>query len=285
MEIIRDNHKLREVITSWRRQGETIGFVPTMGYLHRGHLSLIEIASQKATKKIASIFVNPAQFNDPEDLKKYPVDLPRDFELLSSVGTDAVYVPTPELIYESNFQSWVELTEIPLGFEGASRAGHFKGVSTVVAILFNLVQPDVAIFGEKDFQQLRIIETMVQQLKFNIEIVRGPTLREEDGLAMSSRNVRLSAEARKIAPEIYKSLQLISALAKDGEQQATKLIDKALKHLSGFPEIQIDYLALIDQKTFKEVATVDSQNRLQSRIIFAGILDGIRLIDNISLGG
>ncbi len=280
MIIVNEISALKELILGWRKENrEIIGFVPTMGYLHEGHTSLIKLAKNEASKTIVSIFVNPTQFNDPEDLKKYPVDLPRDFSLLKGVGVDAVFVPTPEMIYSKPFQSWVSLSDLPLQYEGASRPGHFNGVSTVVTILFNLVEPHLAVFGEKDFQQLRIIETMVEELKSNIKIVRGPTVRESDGLAMSSRNVRLNPEARKIAPEIYRSFRLAIESVKKGEREVGKLKSLLTTHFEKFPEIKTDYLSFVDQKDLREVKTVD----MNTRIIFAGMLDKVRLLDNCAV--
>lgn len=279
MEVINNIKNLREIVKDWRKNGETIGFVPTMGYLHQGHLSLVNISKGKTSKTVASIFVNPTQFNDPKDFEKYPINLDRDFELLKSVSTDAVFVPTKDMIYQDKFQSWVELSDLPKVLEGASRPGHFKGVSTVVTALFNLVDPDLAVFGEKDFQQLRIIETMVRDLHLDIEIVRGPIFREEDGLAMSSRNVRLSPLARNIAPTIYKSLAAMRELALKGEKNVGAIIDIGLAVLSKRAEIKIDYLQIVDEATLLPL-----QNLIPgSRFLVAVELDGVRLIDNIGL--
>ena len=279
MLVLKDIESLRGLITSWRKSGEVIGFVPTMGYLHEGHTSLVKLAQKRATKTIASIFVNPAQFNDPKDFEKYPIDLPRDFSVLEEIGTDAVFIPTKDMIYGPDFQSWVELGDITKLWEGASRPGHFRGVSTVVSILFHLVEPSLAVFGEKDFQQLRVIETMVKDLHMNIEIVRGPIVREHDGLAMSSRNVRLSPEARKIAPRIFESLNMILECIKAGENKADALILKAKEHLASFPEINIDYLSIVDERTLLPLKEV----KPLARIITTMSLGGIRLLDNMQL--
>ena len=169
--------KARSEVQTLKRRGCRIGFVPTMGYLHEGHLSLVEIAKQHADVVLASIFVNPTQFNNPVDLEKYPRDIPRDLQLLGKVGTHGVFMPTPELMYSGVHESWVELSRLTADWEGAHRPGHFRGVTTVVSMLFNVVQPDVAVFGEKDFQQLRVIERMVDDLKFPLRIVRGALVR------------------------------------------------------------------------------------------------------------
>jgi len=279
MEIINDIESLKEMIGFWKRSNLKIGFVPTMGYLHNGHGSLVNLAKTKASKIIVSIFVNPTQFNDPEDLKKYPIDLPRDFSLLKELNVDAVFVPTPAMIYGADFESWVELIKLPNLYEGGSRPGHFKGVSTVVTILFNLVEPDFAVFGEKDFQQLRIIETMVKDLKMNIEILRGPTVREADGLAMSSRNVKLSKETREIAPEIFKALSLMQDAVKKGERLSSVLWQAARSQLAKFPDIEVDYLSIVREKDLISVNQLESS----CRVLFAGYLNKIRLIDNLRL--
>lgn len=216
--------KLRQTLKAFRGAGESIAFVPTMGFLHEGHLSLVRTARRYASRVVVSIFVNPAQLNDPADFEKYPIDLVRDEQLLVSEGVDVLFIPTTETIYgskklsaDSEYQSWVSVDRLTQPLEGAHRPGHFRGVTTVVSVLFNLVQPDVAVFGEKDFRQLRVIEQMVLDLKFPIKIVRGELVREPDGLAMSSRNVRLSPAARSAALSISRGLMRAQQLFKEGE--------------------------------------------------------------------
>lgn len=271
---------LRAAVREWKMQGLSVGFVPTMGYLHEGHISLVELAKRRSDRVVVSIFVNPTQFNDPRDLEKYPRDLPRDVEMLRKAGTHGVFFPTPESMYAPGHESWVELSDLPLDHEGAHRPGHFRGVTTVVSMLFNLVQPDIAIFGEKDFQQLRIIERMVDDLKFPIEIVRGPLIREADGLAMSSRNVRLQGEARTRALLISKGLFAARAAFAHGEQSAAALREIVMKTLTGVPEVAVEYVEVVEETKLSRVETATAS----SRIIVAVMVSGVRLIDNIALG-
>jgi pantoate--beta-alanine ligase len=269
---------IRRFVAEARGSHKRIGFVPTMGYLHEGHLSLVKRAAEESDIVIASIFVNPTQFNNPDDLKKYPRDIPRDLKLLSSVGTTAVFLPTPEMIYGPHFQSWVNLQDLPLPFEGAHRPGHFQGVSTIVSILFNLVEADCAVFGEKDFQQLRIIERMVEDLKFRVKILRGELIRDPDGLAMSSRNVRLSPESRGVALGISRGLRAAAEGFAAGERRAGVLRDRVARELAG-PAVEIDYIAVADEETLREVETITAR----ARLLVAATIGGVRLIDNTAL--
>ncbi len=271
--------EIRSAVRAQKQKGRRIGFVPTMGYLHQGHLSLIEKAKELSDCVVASVFVNPTQFNDKRDFEKYPVDIPRDSKLLESVGTEALFLPSAKEIYAEGFQSWVELSELPLKWEGAFRPGHFKGVSTVVSILFNAVMPDIAVFGEKDFQQLRIIERMVEDLKFSVRVVRGETVRESSGLAMSSRNVRLSAEGREIAANIHKSLLAARDSFKRGERDLEKLRAVVTAQLVNTPQIEPEYVAIVDEATLAETNPLPSN----SRALIAAKLEGVRLIDNLPL--
>jgi pantoate--beta-alanine ligase len=269
---------IRRFVDAARAKNLRIGFVPTMGYLHEGHLSLVRRAALESDLVVASIFVNPTQFNNPEDLKKYPRDIPRDLELLRSVGTAAVFLPTPEMIYGSGFQSWVNLKDLTSSLEGAHRPGHFQGVTTIVSILFNLVEADCAVFGEKDFQQLRIIERMVEDLKFRVKIIRGELVRDPDGLAMSSRNVRLSPESRAVALGISRGLRAAVAASTAGEHRAGTLRALVARELAG-AAVEIDYIAIADEATLSEVELVTGP----SRILVAATIGGVRLIDNMAL--
>lgn len=269
---------IRRFVAEVRGRGLRIGFVPTMGYLHDGHLSLVRRAAQESDVVVASIFVNPAQFNNPEDLTRYPRDIPRDLELLRSVGTAAVFLPTPEMIYAPGYQSWVNLKDLTTPLEGAHRPGHFQGVTTIVSILFNLVEADCAVFGEKDFQQLRIIERMVEDLKFRVKIVRGELVRDPDGLAMSSRNVRLSPEDRATALGISRGLRAATAAFEAGERRAGPLRDLVLRELPA-PAAEIDYIAVAAEETLDEVTVVTTP----ARILVAATIGGVRLIDNMAL--
>jgi pantoate--beta-alanine ligase len=249
-----------------------------MGYLHEGHLSLVRRAALDSDVVVASIFVNPAQFNNPEDLEKYPRDIPRDLEMLRSVGTAAVFLPTPEMMYGAGFESWVNLTDLTSPLEGAHRPGHFQGVTTVVSMLFNIVEADCAVFGEKDFQQLRIIERLVEDLKFRVEVIRGALVRDPDGLAMSSRNVRLSPESRAQALGISRGLRAAVAAYRAGERRAESLRHLVLRELAG-PDVRVDYVAVALECTLREVETVTEP----ARVLVAATVGGVRLIDNSAL--
>ncbi|MBN8549641.1 MAG: pantoate--beta-alanine ligase [Deltaproteobacteria bacterium] len=269
---------VRAEVSGLKRQGKRIGLVPTMGYLHEAHLSLVTLVKQHCDVVLATIFVNPAQFNDPSDLEKYPRDIPRDLRMLESVGTHGVFIPTPSMMYGPAFESWVELSAMPLRHEGQHRPGHFRGVSTVVSMLFNVTQPDVAIFGEKDFQQLRILERMVDDLKFPIQVLRGPLVREPDGLAMSSRNVRLDAESRKKALSISRGLFEARAAFLGGERRADALRGFVVASLQA-EGLSAEYIEVVEEDTLEPKTTVD-QN---CRILVAVPVGPVRLIDNIAL--
>lgn len=270
---------LREKLGAWRAKGETIGFVPTMGYLHQGHLSLLELAKAHSTKQVASVFVNPTQFNSNEDFEKYPRNLQADFELLEKAGADLVFAPSTEEVYAAQQQICIAPGALAQKHEGEFRPGHFAGVLTVVSILFNLFQPDIAVFGEKDFQQLRLIEQLVDQLKFPVRIVRGPTVREADGLAMSSRNARLSSKARQEAAVISQGLFLARKLYQQGERGAEKLINAAQQVWVQCSALKPEYLRLVDQKNLEPLKIVDRP----SRLLAAAYIEGVRLIDNLAL--
>jgi pantoate--beta-alanine ligase len=276
--VAEDIATVRSFVTAARRRGQRIGFVPTMGYLHEGHLSLVRRAALDSDVVVASIFVNPAQFNNPEDLEKYPRDIPRDLEMLRSVGTAAVFLPTPEMMYGAGFESWVNLTDLTSPLEGAHRPGHFQGVTTVVSMLFNIVEADCAVFGEKDFQQLRIIERLVEDLKFRVEVIRGALVRDPDGLAMSSRNVRLSPESRAQALGISRGLRAAVAAYRAGERRAESLRHLVLRELAG-PDVRVDYVAVALERTLREVETVTEP----ARVLVAATVGGVRLIDNSAL--
>lgn len=272
-----DITELRRQIKSWRQRGETIAFVPTMGNLHQGHLSLVEVAKQRADRVVASIFVNPMQFDDASDLSAYPRTLEADSEALSREGVDLLFTPTPAVIYPKGLdkQTFVEVPEISDILCGESRPGHFRGVATVVNKLFNLVQPDVACFGEKDYQQLRVIRLMVEDLSMNIEIVGVPTCRETDGLAMSSRNGYLNAEERTQAPLLAHVMRHL------GEQLCTGMdIDNAVSQAvsalndKGFIT---DYIKVRNALDLRPAQTCDKD----LVILMAAFLGKARLIDNL----
>ncbi len=257
----------------------TVGLVPTMGFLHDGHLSLIRRARDECKRVIVSIFVNPTQFGPKEDLAKYPRDLERDFRLIEPF-TDLVWTPTPEIMYPTGYQTWVEVEAMTSPLEGAMRPGHFKGVTTVVAKLFNAVQPHKAYFGQKDAQQVAVIRRMARDLNFPIEIVVCPTEREADGLAMSSRNVYLDAEQRKAATILFRSLSAAKELYETGERDAEKVRGKMKEVLAGEPLAEAQYVSCADYDTLEELEVIRGKTLL-SMAVFIG---KTRLIDNFVLG-
>ena len=257
----------------------TVGFVPTMGFLHEGHLSLIRRTRDECDHVIVSIFVNPTQFGPKEDLAKYPRDLERDFRLIEPY-TDLVWTPSAEIMYPTGYQTWVEVEAVARPLEGAMRPGHFKGVTTVVAKLFNAVQPHKAYFGQKDAQQVAVIRQMTRDLNFPIEIVVCPTTREPDGLAMSSRNVYLDAKQRQAATVLFRSLSAAKELFEAGERDAEKVRGKMKEVLASEPLAEPQYVSCADYDTLEELDTVKGK-ALLSMAVFIG---KTRLIDNFVLG-
>jgi len=258
----------------------TVGLVPTMGFLHEGHLSLIRRAREDCDRIVVSIFVNPTQFGQNEDLSKYPRDIDRDLKLIEPLGTDLVWMPTPEIMYPDGFQTWVEVGTITTPLEGAMRPGHFRGVTTVVSKLFNGVQPHKAYFGQKDAQQAAVIRRMVLDLNFPIEIVVCRIVREADGLAMSSRNVYLDPEQRKAATVLFRSLSAAKELFEDGERNTEKIRDKMKEILAGEPLAKPQYVSCADYDTLEELTEIKGK-ALLSMAVFIG---KTRLIDNFVLG-
>jgi len=264
------------------REGRTIGFVPTMGALHEGHLSLVRQAQRESDLVVASVFVNPTQFDRPEDFEKYPVTLDADLAMLGAAGVAAVYLPTKEQMYRNGYATFVEVIG-PLTDKlcAVARPGHFRGVATVVAKLFNAVQPDVAVFGQKDLQQVLIINRMVQDLDLPIRIVVGPTVREADGLAMSSRNRRLDAAHRQIALTLPRGLELANRAFKAGETSSMKLTTILAEELLQHEDTELDYADVVSLDGFLEVDTADERCVMAA----AAFVGGVRLIDHIHLGG
>jgi pantoate--beta-alanine ligase len=263
-----------------RRENRTIAFVPTMGFLHEGHLSLLRTGRERADILVASIFVNPAQFAPNEDFEAYPRDMARDLALAETVGTDIVFTPNDAMMYGEGFQTYVRPERLDRGLCGVSRPIFFRGVATVVTKLFNIVRPDIAVFGEKDYQQLVIIRRMVQDLDFGIEIVAGPTVREDDGLAMSSRNAYLQPDQRPAALSLYQALQQSQASVRVGERDAGKLIAAATRHIASFDDTAIDYIVIVDPETLENMTVVDGP----ARMAMAVRVGTTRLIDNMALG-
>ena len=278
MLVVNDIPTLRQTISQFRQQGETIAFVPTMGNLHDGHLTLVREAQQRARRVVVSIFVNPMQFDRAEDLANYPRTLEQDCARLRAAGVDAVFTPTPEIMYPHGLgaQTYVEVPGISTLLEGALRPGHFRGVATVVTKLFNLVQPDVACFGQKDYQQLALIRQMVADMAMPIEIVGVPTVRAEDGLALSSRNGYLSAAERAIAPKLARVMRQLGERIEQGEQDYEALIQQATEQLDegGF---RTDAIDLVDAETLLPLGA-QSQKAV---ILMAAFLGRARLIDNL----
>jgi pantoate--beta-alanine ligase len=279
MEIITVIKNMQARSDNMRREGKTIVFVPTMGFLHEGHLSLIREGQKYGDGLVVSIFVNPAQFGPGEDLETYPRDFGRDLELLRKEGVDAVFAPDAAEMYGKNFQTFVELEKLPKHLCGLSRPLFFKGVATVVTKLFNIVKPHVAIFGEKDYQQLTVIRQMVRDLDFDIKIVGARTVREADGLAMSSRNTYLSSKQRMSALALNRSLKKAQELVGNGLKDTAKIIEETAKMIQSHPEAEIDYIVICDPETLDDMKTIDRP----ARMALAVKVGKARLIDNIML--
>jgi pantoate--beta-alanine ligase len=260
---------------------EPVGLVPTMGFLHRGHLSLVEAARRDCAGVVASIFVNPTQFGPQEDFAAYPRDLPRDLDLLEKAGADLVWTPTPEIMYPSGYQTWVSVEGLTNPLEGAMRPGHFRGVTTVVAKLFNAVQPQRAYFGQKDAQQAAVIRRMALDLNFPLEVIVCSTVREADGLAMSSRNTYLNPAERQAAPVLYHSLQQAQAEYANGERDADKLRRVMRQIIEKEPLAKLQYVSCADPLTLQELEGQINGEALLSMAVFFG---KTRLIDNVVIG-
>ncbi len=271
--------ELRTEIKALKRTGKTIGFVPTMGALHEGHLSLARTLKVHCDVRVCSIFVNPTQFNDPKDYQAYVINLENDQKLLEREGVDILFAPSVDEMYPAGFQSTVSLSEITKPWEGASRPGHFAGVATVVTMLFNAVQPDCAIFGEKDFQQLRLIEQMVSDLKMDISIIRGALVRDSDGLALSSRNARLSPQGRVNSLALSRGLYAAKEACQGGEKNAKALEEIVARSVRQVPGAEIDYIAAVREDTLAPVSEIAGA----CRILVVVKIDGVRLLDNMAI--
>lgn len=308
MKIIHSPQELQQLVKDWRCAGETVGFVPTMGALHEGHLALARAARDGNTKFVASLFVNPTQFGPNEDFAKYPRPLERDEDLLREAGCDVLFVPQlnemynrssePDLVHPGQpqggannggysngglshgIQTWVEVGKLGEIWEGVVRPGHLRGVSTVVSKLFNIVKPHRAYFGEKDYQQLKVIERLVKDLFFDLEIVAVPTVRDEDGLALSSRNAYLAPDERDAALAISKALRRGAELAGQGERDVTKLGVAMQQICETQPLIALQYIAVVDAET---LAPLQQLTGAPARVLIAARVGHTRLIDNISI--
>lgn len=280
MEIINRRQRMASLARKLRRENKTIGFVPTMGALHEGHLALIKEARQMSDVVVVSIFVNPTQFNEQSDFDKYPRDLTTDAALLSEYQVDYIFAPETSEIYSDNFSTFVYVEGLTETLEGAARPGHFRGVATIVTILFNTIRPDFAFFGQKDAQQIAIIKRLTQDLGFDTEIIVAPTVREESGLAMSSRNSRLSDEERQKASIIYKALRQAKSAAREGERNAAHLALIVRQKIESEPLAQIDYVAVVDNETLEPIEKI----RENAALVAVAVRFGkVRLIDNIVL--
>ena len=276
MIVARSIDKVRKIINKAKKEDKTIGFVPTMGALHNGHLSLVKKAKKECDFVVVSIFVNPIQFGPKEDYKKYPRTFKEDKKLLLGY-TDLLFFPSVETMYKKDHSTFVEETDLSRFLCGASRSGHFRGVCTVVAKLFNIVEPDIAYFGKKDYQQALIIKRMVRDLNFKVKIKVLPIVREKDGLAMSSRNTYLNKEERKEAICLYKALNLAKNIIKEGERDPKIVIEKMKNLISSYSSAKIDYIKITDPYTLKDIEKIEKKV-LVALAIFIGTT---RLIDNI----
>jgi len=270
---------MQQFSRSVRQAGKRLGFVPTMGALHAGHLSLVKMARERSDCVAVSIFVNPLQFGPTEDFSMYPRTFERDCQLLESEGVDVVFAPTVEAMYPTGAKTTVEVAEISDRLDGRSRPGHFKGVTTVVSKLFNIVQPDFAFFGQKDAAQVAILRRMVRDLNFDLEIVVGPIVREPDGLAMSSRNAYLSPEERKQALVLHRALVQVERRFTSGERDVQRLVSAGKQVIAGEPAAKLDYLEIVDPDTLEPVSDL-SCGALVAVAVWIG---ATRLIDNLSL--
>ncbi|CZF78162.1 pantoate--beta-alanine ligase [Grimontia sp. AD028] len=280
MQVIAEIAPLREQVQQWRREGQRIAFVPTMGHLHDGHLTLVRRARENADVVVVSIFVNPMQFDKADDLAAYPRTLDEDIAKLNTEGVEVVFTPTADIMYPNGMDNhaFVDVPGLSGVLEGASRPGHFKGVATVVSKLFNMVQPDVACFGEKDFQQLAVIKKMVDDLCLPIEIIPVATVREMDGLAMSSRNTRLTVDERQRAPVLAKTLRWISSQMRGGRSDYSELVLDGNDQLRA-AGLEPDEIFIRDANTLQPI----SEHTSKAVILAAAFLSQVRLIDNLTV--
>lgn len=276
MKIVSTVEEVRAEVKRWREEGLTVGLVPTMGYLHEGHKSLIDKAVEQNDKVVVSVFVNPIQFGPTEDLATYPRDLQRDSALCENAGADLIFHPEKEDMYFDDFCTYIDMENLTKGLCGKTRPTHFRGVCTVVGKLFNIVQPDRAYFGQKDAQQLAVIRRMVRDLNFNLEIIGCPIIREEDGLAKSSRNTYLSPEERQAATILHKGLTKGEELVRGGEKNAATVVNAIREVIETEPLAKIDYVEMVDFDNIQPVETIEG-TVLTAVAVYIG---KTRLIDN-----
>ena len=277
--VVQSVAELRHVLDAVRREGRRIGFVPTMGALHEGHLSLVRASKAECDYTVVSIYVNPSQFAPTEDLAKYPRTLQADLDALAGCGVELVFAPTNDEVYRPGHASWVEVESVTAPLEGQCRPGHFRGVATIVLKLFNMVGPDVAYFGQKDYQQAQVIRRMVADLDVPVRLKVCPTVREPDGLAMSSRNVYLSPDARRRSLVLWQSLQLAGELLRQGERNAAEIVRRMREVIMTAGDARIDYVALVDPDTLQPVAEISGS----TVAVLAVKIENTRLIDNCLL--
>ncbi len=279
MHTVRSPKKMQKICGELKSKGKTISFVPTMGYLHEGHLSLVRIAKKKSDVLVVSVFVNPTQFGPKEDLGKYPRDFKRDRLLLKREGCDFVFNPRAKDMYPEGYLTYVNVDQITGKLEGLIRPGHFRGVTTIVAKLFNIVQPDVAVFGQKDAQQAVVLKKMVDDLNYKVKMIIAPTVREKDELALSSRNKYLSGEERKQAAVLYRSLREAKRLIGKGERRSNKIITRMRNMISKQPSAELDYIAITDAHTLELLTKLKGEVLISLATRFGKA----RLIDNIKV--
>ena len=276
MEVIATVKEMQRRSEQLRQEEKTIAFVPTMGYLHEGHLTLMREGKQRGDVLIISIFVNPTQFVPGEDYERYPRDMKRDLRLAQKVGVDIVFTPSAHEMYPNGFQTTVEVEKVTKNLCGISRPSHFRGVTTVVIKLFNIVKPHLTLFGQKDYQQLVTIKRMVEDLNMDIEVIGIPTVREHDGLAMSSRNAYLSPQKRKVATRLYRALRTVEGLFRQGERNTAAILSKIRGIIEEENSATIDYVKICDAHTLEDIEEIKSE----AIIALAVQIDKTRLIDN-----
>ena len=276
MKIVKTIREMQQLAESYRREGKRIAFVPTMGYLHEGHLSLMRLARDNGDILVVSIFVNPTQFGPNEDFEQYPRDIQRDEQLCQQEQVDVIFYPDTAEMYLPDHFTYVTVEELSATMCGLSRPTHFRGVTTVVSKLFNIVKPHVAVFGQKDYQQALIIRKMVTDLNYDVEILTGPIVREKDGIAMSSRNTYLSPEERRQATVLYESLRMAQEMAQQGERDAQTVYQRIKDRIASKPLARIDYIAIVDGNTLQPVREISDNTLIALAVKFGNT----RLIDN-----
>lgn len=281
VQVIREPAEMREQSRRWRSEGHRIGFVPTMGYLHEGHLSLVRLAAARCDRVVVSIFVNPTQFGEGEDLDAYPRDEAGDLAKCREAGAHMAWIPDTPAMYTPGYQTRVEVAELSKPLCGASRPVHFSGVATVVTKLFNVVEPDVAVFGQKDYQQLQVVRRLVQDLDFAVEVLSGPTVREPDGVAMSSRNAYMTSFERSQATCLVQGLRAAWARFDAGERDVDALVAAARATIDRAPDTRVDYVEVRHPETLEPLTTIEDRGVLAMAVF----LGKARLIDNTVLGG